>query len=560
MSLVIFEKNKPLVLQALQDGEFDYIEAASEVFETDFFKYIGAKGILEKAAQSYPTPRKKQEVPLWFYIASDLSMRLHGVHSFDAYPTVVQTGGMLNAFCPRVGRKTIHPDTKQVTVACEGFNEKNIYDRQTPCDSDFLRKLAKQTPAEKLMRWMNTDLARVLHTQRAFDKEGLFIGDASYLFVPDNPKYEQSVKMLFGEDDHPIDKEEFNALSDERKLRCQWRRCYKMVTLMHTNATRDFYLMVGVKIVSGKPNECPIFYQLLKEVVEALGMGVIRKLILDRGFLDGEQIARCKKDYGVDVLIPVRKSMNIYADAMSLFKQPDVNWTTCESPRLPDEEPPRLKPPIVRARERKRQATLKERKVEQTTAQPSADTIVVTREAAAISDFTSWDSCSVPLSVIANREHYADGHQETWLLLSTQRICDAPAARQEYHLRTSIEERYRQFKCFADLSKFSSRAFTLIVNHVVFTLLAYNLLQLYLLHNGPRKSNQSTPLSVRRELLPVNNYTIVYWQNYYGLFTPMELIELMTVGVSEQARLKIGRKCQRLQGELRSTLNNPRPP
>jgi hypothetical protein len=37
MDLVIFEQNKPLVLSALGDGDFDYIEAASEVFETDFF-------------------------------------------------------------------------------------------------------------------------------------------------------------------------------------------------------------------------------------------------------------------------------------------------------------------------------------------------------------------------------------------------------------------------------------------------------------------------------------------------------------------------------------------
>ena len=33
MDLVIFEQNKPLVLKALRSGEFDYIEAASEVFE-----------------------------------------------------------------------------------------------------------------------------------------------------------------------------------------------------------------------------------------------------------------------------------------------------------------------------------------------------------------------------------------------------------------------------------------------------------------------------------------------------------------------------------------------
>jgi len=30
MDLVIFEENKPLVLEGLEQGEFDYIDAASE--------------------------------------------------------------------------------------------------------------------------------------------------------------------------------------------------------------------------------------------------------------------------------------------------------------------------------------------------------------------------------------------------------------------------------------------------------------------------------------------------------------------------------------------------
>jgi len=78
MDLVIFEENKPFILESFRDGDFDYIDAASEVFETGFFKFIEAKSILQKLAQTYPNPRKKEDVPLWFYVASNLSMRLHG--------------------------------------------------------------------------------------------------------------------------------------------------------------------------------------------------------------------------------------------------------------------------------------------------------------------------------------------------------------------------------------------------------------------------------------------------------------------------------------------------
>jgi hypothetical protein len=121
MDLVIFEENKPLILQALGNGEFDYIESASEVFETEFFRFIKAKAILDKLADTYPSPRKKEEVPLWFYVASNLSMRLHGVHSFNAFPLVVRSGGLLNVLGPKGAQKVTHPDTGDVTIACGGF-------------------------------------------------------------------------------------------------------------------------------------------------------------------------------------------------------------------------------------------------------------------------------------------------------------------------------------------------------------------------------------------------------------------------------------------------------
>jgi len=34
MDLVIFEERKSLIWEALQEGDFDYMESASEVFET----------------------------------------------------------------------------------------------------------------------------------------------------------------------------------------------------------------------------------------------------------------------------------------------------------------------------------------------------------------------------------------------------------------------------------------------------------------------------------------------------------------------------------------------
>jgi len=121
------------------------------------------------------------------------------------------------------------------------------------------------------MRWFGGDGVRVFQRRRAFEREGVFIGDASYLFVPDNPRYEGSVKLLFDEHDHPISEEQY------RKLKQQ--------------------------------------------------------------------------------------------------------------------QPP-----------------------------PPPAEILIKKEATAIGEFRSWSSCTVPLSVVANRERYADGHQEIWFLIDTQEV------------------------------------------------------------------------------------------------------------------------------------------
>jgi hypothetical protein len=44
----------------------------------------------------------------------------------------------------------------------------------------------------------------------------------------------------------------------------------------------------------------------------------MKRLILDRGFLDAEKIGHCKRDLGIDVLIPARRSMDIYRDVVQL--------------------------------------------------------------------------------------------------------------------------------------------------------------------------------------------------------------------------------------------------
>jgi hypothetical protein len=557
MHISLYEHDPAFVLERFREGEFDFVDAVGEVEETEFFRYIGARKILAKLAASYPSPRRKQEVPTWFYIASNLSMRFHGVHSFHAYPYVVRCGGMLNAFGPEVAHKVHHPDTGDVTLYCEGFNDKNSYDRQTPCDQDFLRKLARSTHQDALLGWFNRDVVKILKQHKAFDAEGIFLGDASYLFVPDNPNYEGSVRLLFDEHNHPV---ESKRLSPKEQSSYTWRRCYKLVSLLHTNRHSEFFIYAGLAVVSGEAHECPIFYQMLDGFLSAVGSGVMKRLILDRGFLDGERISRLKLAHGIDTLIPVRKNMDIYKDVLGLVRSGMVSFKPYHppGPKAPlQAKPPRV-PEEVRKREAKRQVTLAARKAEEPP--PPPDKTVTRREIAKVSDVRSWSSCTVPLNVVVNRDTYADGHQQIWILVDTKAGLDPTSSRDEYRLRTEIEERHRQLKCFWDLTDFRGRVLSLVVNQVVFVALAYSLLQSYLLRQVKRPTlNRRTRMRLRDQLLPCDTHIILYCENRFALLSPLEYTDLL-LKLSEPAKKKILAKTKRLKLQVATELKLARAP
>lgn len=555
---MLFERNDALVVEAFRHGEFDYLEGAGEVSETDFFRAMTGRKVLQKLADTYPSPHRKHDVPLWVYIASDISMRFHGVHRFHAFPYVVRSGGMIQAFGPAMGHKVMHPQTGDVSLCCEGFNDKNDYDRQTPCDQDYLRKMARKTDAQALQSWFNREVVGIFKQHHAFDGEGIFIGDGTYLFVPDNSNYQGSSVLLFDEHNHPV---ESRNLTAQQRARCVFRRCYKLVSLIHTNRAGEFFLYAGLEVSAGKDHENPILYRLVEQFIEFHGRGVIKRLIVDRGFIDGPAIGRCKKEWKIDVLIPAKHNMDIYQDVVSLAVSGALSFQPLRPPPPQRKPAPINRPERIRKREEARQRTVArlKAKTQAETSNPPAAEIVIRSEVATVAGLKTFSTCAVPLNAIVNREIYADGHHDYWVLLDTAPVHDPVRGRQDYALRTAIEERHRQLKCFSDLEAFSSRAFNLIVNQVVFVLLTYSLLQWYLVRTARKELNSKTRTRILELLRPTTTVILIYYQNYVACLSPLKHQELVLT-LNEQARKKILTKTRRLRRNLAHQLDHARPP
>jgi hypothetical protein len=550
MDLVVFENNKPFVIDEFREGRFDYVELASDVAETKFFQFLFSRQIVDRLAQHYPSPRDRHHVPLWMYLSSQLSLRLHGQHSFHSYPLIIRAGGLVDALGPDVARREIDPQSGDLTLECTGFNERNLYPRQTPCDQDFLRKLARDTAPDQLEEWYNRHVAAMYQELGAFDADGLFIGDGTYLFVPDNPRYEGSQRLLFDEHNHPVSKKQEQEMTKAQRTRCRWRRCYKAVLLLHGDAAGERFVVVGLRVLRADESEATALWPLVDTFLATVGPGVMKVLLLDRGFINGAQIGRLKQEHSIDTVIPIRSDMNLQEDVRGLMKL-GTKWEEYEPTRrspLPDVTAAshgQPQHPTAKKRERTRQKTLARKRAAAAELAPPEPSRI--REKTLIARFpglTSWWDCPVPLTGVYSRDLYADGHEDEWLLVTTNADWAARRVRDYYGLRTDIEERHRQVKCFWDLTRFHSTAWSLVVSQTVFVCLTYSLLQIHLLKHGHEELNRRTWPTGRR-LLPDGDRVIIYRQQYFAFFTLLEHTEMM-LSLEGKARRRALAKARRL--------------
>jgi hypothetical protein len=561
MDLIALQYDRSFVVDALWRGELDYLEAVSEAAEADFFRHLLRRDVLNRLAEQYPTPREKQEVPVWFYLASELTLKLHGAESYHAFPRVLRSGGLIDALGPELGgRKTTHPETHDVTLCCPGFNRKNDYDRQTPCDQDFLRKFARDTDVDRLHAWFNREVPRCLRSLRLFDEEGLFIGDGSYLFVPDNEHYEGSDLLWFDEHHHPVDPEKV----DLRDKRYQQHRCYKLVSLIHINRKLDLFFTVAAQVVPGRRHECPILYELVDEVVRAVGRDVIKVLIVDRGFIDGTQMGRLQQDYRIETILPVRANMDLYADALGLTRLRDFRWEPYVAAAPPPPPPAATPQPArIEKREAKRQRTLAQRKAElETEAHGSSGKASAELHCIQLGmgrGLLSWSQCPVPLTAVINREQDENGEVRDWVLVSTSPRRTAAEIRSTYDLRPAIEERHRQYKCFWDLTRMHSCAFALVVNQALFVLLGYTLLQAHLVLRRRQELNRSVWERAWQLLSPTLEVVAVYYHQRFCLLTLAEYGRIL-LDVAESVRAKLRDRLRQIEREQYSLLETARPP
>jgi len=123
-------------------------------------------------------------------------------------------------------------------------------------------------------------------------------------------------------------------------------------------------------------------------------------------------------------------------------------------------------------------------------------------------------------------------------MVTTQLWKQGQDVRMLYGLRTAIEERHGQIKCFGDLTDFKSRGFALVLNQVVFLALTYTLLQMHLYLRQRAELNRVTRPRLLQMLTPTVSVIIVYYQRRFARLTIGEYSQILLT-VEGEAKKKL---------------------
>jgi hypothetical protein len=487
--IIVYKENKPFVRRALKDGRIDYLDMTKWTFIDKFFAFLISVKFFSWCATTFPTPRKYECIPIWFLLSCVIQMKLHQTSVFLHLPGILRAGSILTRVKFNIGHKD------------GGFNYKNRRERRAPIHQDTWRKYFKAVKAGELEKWYNTDVVSFIRRHRGFDKRGIFILDHTYLSLPDNENYTHAARMPLDEHDNLINVDRLSK-ADRRKIK--YKLCYGLTGLLHLSDadTEPVYIYGGVHLGAGDESGLKAGEELVDGFVKAAGKGVIKRLIVDRGFIDGVMISRFKKKHEVDTLVPLRSDMNILEDAIGLTRLKGHQWKLYKEEKDKDGK------------------------------------VIKKQEVCGFSDMRSWDQCDIPLYIALMREWTEERGEQIWGLISTEVFKHPHKAFDLYTVRSSIEERHKQLKECWKIKEFSSPDFNLDTTHVIFSILTYTLIQIYLLRKNLQSLANKTITKLRQDERFGKDAIIVYAKNNFATFdTDDYTYILLTLKEPARARL-----------------------
>lgn len=189
-------------------------------FSDKFFSFLLSIGFFDFVESTYPSPRMRKNIPLWILIGLMFQLKLSLTNSFYKLAGLLKSDAVLTRTSFNIGKVE------------GGFNRRNKYprDKGEIVNHDTLRKYFKDTDADELTSWNNTDVVKFFNSYGAILGRGTFILDTSTIVLPDNNNYEKAEYLSLDKHKNYVD---INKLPKEEAKKFKYTLCYKMVNLLH---------------------------------------------------------------------------------------------------------------------------------------------------------------------------------------------------------------------------------------------------------------------------------------------------------------------------------------
>jgi len=268
------------VVDALKKGEVDLIRYDQKWPADELVCFALDQGFLQEGLRSFPDPRKSWEVPIDVMLLAHIMQRLNDEHSLLLAPYMINSSDLIT----RLGYNAQVLET--------GFNDRAESPRQAPFHGETMKHLLAHVSPAQLLRWFNEKWIALWQSQSP-GRTGQYILDGTDIEIPE--KHARFYKGA-GVRKNPDDTYSYG---------------YKIVWLYEVIDNKGVIIAMDIAPIQVHDIE------LARPLVARTALGKGSTLIMDRGFIDSTWITHLKEDLGIDVVLPLRKNMDVTVAAVT---------------------------------------------------------------------------------------------------------------------------------------------------------------------------------------------------------------------------------------------------
>jgi hypothetical protein len=243
-------------------------------------------------------------------IPNDLQKRCLAVMPVLGVPTIANTPERLFKDAGLLHFLGCNAQQLSVGFTQRGPKNKKQQPKRVPFHEDDLRNLLKAIAPPQSQRFFTQCLGEFFRAK--YVRGGIYAIDGTELLVGGAKTFKGTGTITV-----PVHHKDGSTTYETKTG-------YKLIYLLNLKPDRE--LVVSYRLVPLNTHVLQVVREMVTETLRLGGGGTIDLLLMDREFVDGDLINWLKGDHAIDVIIPVKKNMDVLEDMRGLARIDQRPW------------------------------------------------------------------------------------------------------------------------------------------------------------------------------------------------------------------------------------------